>query len=68
MPRLIFMLVTVNLRPRVLISSGDVLNGDLPRRAIGLIKDWVRLHREEREADWTRSQAGEPLVTIDPRP
>jgi hypothetical protein len=53
---------------QVLISSGDVLSGGLPRRAVGLIKDWVELHRPELEADWARSRAGEALATIDPLP
>jgi hypothetical protein len=53
---------------QVLIASGDVLNGHLPRRARGLVKEWVGLHREELEADWQRSQAEEPLATIDPLP
>jgi hypothetical protein len=53
---------------QVLISSGEVLSGELPRRALRLVKDWVGLHRDELEEDWIRSQSGEPLATIDPLP
>jgi hypothetical protein len=53
---------------QVLIATGDVLNGHLPRRALGLIKEWVGLHWEELEANWQRSQAEEPLTRIEPLP
>jgi hypothetical protein len=53
---------------QVLISSGDVLHGRLPRRALSLVEEWVELHRSELEENWRLSQIEEPLATIDPLP
>lgn len=53
---------------QILIASGEVLNGNLPRRALGLVKEWADLHRSELDADWLRSQAEEPLAKIEPLP
>jgi uncharacterized protein DUF4160 len=53
---------------QVLIGSGALLQGSLPRRALGLVKEWVGLHRGELEENWARAQAEEPLVTIAPLP
>ena len=41
---------------QIAIATGDVLHGELPRRAQVLLRDWER----------ARSQ--QPLVTIDPLP
>ena len=53
---------------QIVISSGEVLHGHMPRRALGLVEEWVELHRGELEANWVRSQSEEPLVTIEPLP
>ncbi len=53
---------------QVSISSGEILNGSLPRRALALVGEWVELHRAELEADWERARRGEPLATIEPLP
>ena len=46
------------------ISSGEILEGDLPRNAARLVKDWCLDHRAELAANWTRAQALEPLERI----
>jgi hypothetical protein len=53
---------------QVQIATGEVLHGGLPRRALALVEEWVELHRSELDENWERSQAQEPLVTIDPLP
>lgn len=53
---------------QVLIESAQILHGRLPRRALGLVREWVELHREELAANWERAHSDEPLVTIDPLP
>jgi hypothetical protein len=50
------------------IGSAEVLHGSLPRRALGLIREWVELHRVELAADWELARLGQPLVIIDPLP
>jgi len=49
-------------------SVGDliVLEGSLPPRAEGLVRDWAREHRAELLSNWERARAGEPLVQIEP--
>ena len=53
---------------QVLIATGEVLQGSLPRRALGLVQEWAGLHRGELEADWLRAERREPLATIEPLP
>jgi hypothetical protein len=53
---------------QVVIATGEILNGTLPRRAHALVREWTELHRAELEADWDLAREGQPLVTIDPLP
>ena len=53
---------------QVLIATGEILNGALPRRAESLVREWAELHREELEADWVLARQEQPLVTIEPLP
>jgi len=34
------------------IETGEVLEGDLPRKAIGLVLEWLNMHREELITIW----------------
>jgi len=55
-------------RARVAISTGDLLDGDLPPRASRLVKEWSELHRQDLEEDWRLAQELEPLKQIEPLP
>ena len=50
----------------VSVESGDVLQGQLPTRALKLVREWRELHRGELLEDWRRAQEGEPLAKIPP--
>ena len=50
------------------IATGEVLRGHLPRRARGLVEEWVGLHRDELMDDWARAARQEPLRRIEPLP
>jgi hypothetical protein len=50
------------------LSSLQIINGQLPARALRLIRQWARLHAEELDHAWELAQALEPLVAIDPLP
>jgi hypothetical protein len=52
----------------IAISSGAVLVGGLPSRALKLVSEWASLHREELEADWERAKHGGLPEPIDPLP
>ena len=48
------------------IETLDVLRGQLPRRAHGMVLEWALLHRAELRENWTRAQQQLPLVEIKP--
>ncbi len=48
------------------ISSGEILEGTLPRRARRLVRDWALQHSSELIDNWRRAQSGEPLSEIEP--
>jgi hypothetical protein len=48
------------------IATGDILEGELPRRQARLVAAWVELHREELAADWELASRGESPFRIAP--
>lgn len=50
----------------VAIDGPRVIEGKLPRRAERLVIEWARQHGPELTENWRRTQAGEPLLPIDP--
>jgi hypothetical protein len=55
-------------RARVRISTGQVIEGRLPRPAARLVRHWAAEHRAELQANWRRAQALHPLERIEPLP
>jgi Domain of unknown function (DUF4160) len=51
--------ITVN------IADGSV-RGEMPKRALALILEWLNLHRGELNANWDRAEARRPLMNIEP--
>ena len=48
------------------IDGLGVIRGELPSRALQLVKEWARLHRTELQDDWRRARQSQPLQPIDP--
>ena len=48
--------------------EGTVLDGEIPRRAIRLVREWISIHQTELELCWERAVNHEPPGTIDPLP
>lgn len=48
------------------IHNLQVLEGQLPRRALNLVLDWAELHREELLQDWNLCRAKEAPKPIAP--
>jgi Domain of unknown function (DUF4160) len=48
----------------VAISDGSIVQGELPKRAISLVRQWCLDHRDELEQNWSRAQALQPLERI----
>jgi hypothetical protein len=55
-------------KAQIVIDTGDPLAGQLPIRALRLLREWTELHRAELQANWERAQARTPLASIDPLP
>jgi hypothetical protein len=51
---------------QIVIATAEPLGGELPARALRLVREWTELHREELEANWANAQARRPLATIEP--
>jgi Domain of unknown function (DUF4160) len=51
-----------------LALDGEVIAGALPRRALLLVEEWARLHRDELEANWGRARRDEALEPVEPLP
>ena len=48
------------------ITTLDVINGALPRRAHALVVEWASLHKDELMKNWERCQVPAPAVPIEP--
>jgi hypothetical protein len=53
---------------QIVIATLGPLSGELPPRALRLVREWAALHRAELEANWAKARAREPLDTIPPLP
>ena len=51
---------------RVSLDGRDVLDGELPPRALRLVREWAARHGPELEEDWRRAQARDELLPIEP--
>jgi hypothetical protein len=47
------------------INDGLVI-GQMPKRALRMIFDWLDLHKDELLEDWNLAQKGDPLIYIEP--
>ena len=50
----------------LLTFDGRVLVGQLPPRALVMVRDWMAVHRGELQENWRRAQIGEELAIIAP--
>ncbi len=48
----------------VAVHSGEVLQGNLPRKVASIVKDWCETHRAELLDNWRRAERFEPLDRI----
>jgi len=50
----------------VRLDDGEVLAGELPRKQLRLVQAWIELHRDELQANWSLTVAGETPYKINP--
>lgn len=48
------------------LETLEVLEGNLPRRALALALEWAALHRAELRVNWEKARQGLPLDRIAP--
>jgi hypothetical protein len=48
------------------IENGEIIAGQLPRRALALVAEWQTAHRDELRENWQRARQREPLRKIAP--
>ncbi len=50
------------------IGTLQVMEGQLPPRALSLVQEWAMMHKEELLEDWLRCREKAPPVPIQPLP
>lgn len=50
----------------IAISTGHVVEGNLPSKARALVKEWADAHRDELQRNWDLARAGQPLEPVAP--
>ena len=50
------------------ISTLEVIQGELPRRALNLVQEWAMIHREELLDDWRLCRDNTLPAKIEPLP
>lgn len=48
----------------VRVADGEVIAGDLPKRPLKLLREWLELHRDDIIGNWKRAERMEPLERI----
>jgi hypothetical protein len=52
----------------VAIADGRVIRGEIPDRALRLVREWLEAHRSELHENWRLASEPAPLHKIDPLP
>ena len=53
-------------RVQMNIETLEILEGELPRRALSLVLEWAVLHRNELRLNWQNARDGLPMLEIEP--
>lgn len=48
------------------IETGAIISGELPRRALGLVREWYDVHKHELLENWELARQHQPLRRIAP--
>lgn len=48
------------------LASGSIMEGDLPRRAERMVRQWIKQHRLELAHAWEQASQNQPLDPIPP--
>ena len=50
------------------INTREIMQGELPRRALSLVQEWAMIHREELLEDWRLCREKAAPAKIEPLP
>ena len=50
----------------VAIETGNIHEGDLPKKTLELLNEWRVLHHDELREDWEKARKENPLLSIAP--
>lgn len=53
---------------KININTFEVIEGELPHRALKLVQEWAMIHREELLEDWRLCSGNALPATIEPLP
>ena len=46
------------------IDTGEIIKGNIPKKAFKFVKEWILMHQEELSFDWELAQKFEPLEKV----
>ncbi len=46
------------------IESGEIIEGEFPRGAAQIVRDWLERRRGELHENWVRARARQPLLRV----
>jgi hypothetical protein len=52
----------------IAIADGRVIRGEIPERALRLVREWLDIHKRELDENWRLATEPAPLNRIDPLP
>ena len=50
----------------VLVATGKIMSGNLPKRAEKLVSEWLHTHRNELQRAWQNLRSGQSVDAIEP--
>lgn len=50
----------------VIVIESEIVKGEMPRRALNLIYDWIDFHKNELMVNWNLMKERKPLLKIEP--
>lgn len=53
-------------KAQIVIATGQIREGNLPTRALAMVREWTELHRDELNENWRRREHNLPLNHIEP--
>lgn len=55
-----------DFRAAIAIATGEIIDGQLPPRVLGLVQEWREYHKEELNEDWGLARDRKALKLIKP--